>query len=197
MKKKLTLAIAAYVLLVAGILTYIYCPRTVIKNTAMWYEKDFTIPIYCKKVRFEYDKNTGGYIGKFKISGRTSDKLLKKLDNAFDRSRIGDYKALSYQNITVYPYELNATVVEDKAMRSLIYYYEEEKTEMDTDKIFEEDWMMEAGAELLAYYIIYPRYIEGATKYQKPENGEIPKSYIVIYKNTDNEYYFCIKHTDY
>ena len=31
MKKKLTLAIAAYVLLVAGILTYIYCPRTVIK----------------------------------------------------------------------------------------------------------------------------------------------------------------------
>ena len=92
MKKKLTLAIAAYVLLVAGILTYIYCPRTVIKNTAMWYEKDFTIPIFCKKVRFEYDKNTGGYIGKFKISGRTSDKLLKKLDNAFDRSRIGDYR---------------------------------------------------------------------------------------------------------
>ena len=41
MKKKLTLAIAAYMLLVAGILTYIYCPRTVIKNTAMWYEKDF------------------------------------------------------------------------------------------------------------------------------------------------------------
>lgn len=90
--------------------------------------------------------------------------MLKKLDNAFDRSRIGDYKALSYQNITVYPYELNATVVEDKAMRSLIYYYEEEKTEMDTDKIFEEDWMMEAGAELLAYYIIYPRYIERCNK---------------------------------
>ena len=43
MKKKLTLAIAAYVLLVAGILTYIYCPRTVIKNTAMWYEKDFNL----------------------------------------------------------------------------------------------------------------------------------------------------------
>ena len=69
MKKKLTLAIAAYVLLVAGILTYIYCPRTVIKNTAMWYEKDFTIPVFCKKVRFDYDENTGDYIGKFKISG--------------------------------------------------------------------------------------------------------------------------------
>lgn len=167
------------------------------KHTIMWYEKDFTIPVFCKKVRFDYDENTGDYIGKFKISGSSSDKLLKKLDNAFDRSRIGDYKALSYQNITVYPYELNATVVEDKAMRSLIYYYEEEKTEPDTDKIFDEDWMIEVGAELLAYYIIYPRYIEGATKYQKPQNGEIPKSYIVIYKNTDNEYYFCIKHTDY
>ena len=53
MKKKLTLAIAAYVLMVAGILTYIYCPRTVIKNTAMWYEKDFTIPVFCKTVKFK------------------------------------------------------------------------------------------------------------------------------------------------
>ena len=105
------------------------------EHTIMWYEKDFTIPVFCKKVRFDYDENTGDYIGKFKISGSSSDKLLKKLDNAFDRSRIGDYKALSYQNITVYPYELNATVVEDKAMRSLIYYYEEEKTEPDTGKI--------------------------------------------------------------
>ena len=183
--------------MIAGRIFYVKSPMYIMKQTVMWYEKDFTIPIFCKKVRFEYDKNTGGYIGKFKISGSSSDKLLKKLDNAFDRSRIGDYKALSYQNIMVYPYELNATVVEDKAMRSLIYYYEEEKTEPDTGKIFDEDWMMEAGAELLAYYIIYPRYIEGATKYQKPENGEIPKSYIVIYKNTDNEYYFCIKHTDY
>ena len=40
----------------------------IMKQTVMWYEKDFTIPIFCKKVRFEYDRNTGGYIGKFKIS---------------------------------------------------------------------------------------------------------------------------------
>ena len=65
MKKKLTLAIAAYVLLVAGILTYIYCPRTVIKNTAMWYEKDFTIPIFCKTVEFKQLYDLGLYNGKF------------------------------------------------------------------------------------------------------------------------------------
>ena len=35
----------------------------------MWYEKDFTIPIFCKKVRFDYDENTGDYIGKFKLCG--------------------------------------------------------------------------------------------------------------------------------
>ena len=49
MKKKLTLAIAAYVLLVAGILTYIYCPRTVIKNTAMCMKKISQYPYFVKQ----------------------------------------------------------------------------------------------------------------------------------------------------
>ena len=51
-------------LLVAGILTYIYCPRTVIKNTAMWYEKDFTIPIFCKTVEFKQLYDLGLYNGR-------------------------------------------------------------------------------------------------------------------------------------
>ena len=53
----------------------------------MWYEKDFTIPVFCKKVRFDYDENTGDYIGKFKISGSSSDKLLKKLRS--EERRVG------------------------------------------------------------------------------------------------------------
>ena len=34
----------------------------------MWYEKDFTIPLFCKKVKFEYDRETGKYTGKFLIT---------------------------------------------------------------------------------------------------------------------------------
>ena len=37
----------------------------------MWYEKDFTIPLFCKKVKFEYDDETGEYAGKFLITKNT------------------------------------------------------------------------------------------------------------------------------
>ena len=45
----------------------------------MWYEKDFTIPLFCKKVRFEYDDETGEYAGKFLITKKQADKIKKKL----------------------------------------------------------------------------------------------------------------------
>ena len=41
---------------------YKQSPRHIIKDTVMWYEKDFTIPLFCKKVKFEYDKKSGNYI---------------------------------------------------------------------------------------------------------------------------------------
>ena len=44
---------------------YKQSPRHIIKDTVMWYEKDFTIPLFCKKVKFEYDRETGKYTGKF------------------------------------------------------------------------------------------------------------------------------------
>ena len=34
---------------------YKQSPRHIIKDTVMWYEKDFTIPLFCKKVKFEYN----------------------------------------------------------------------------------------------------------------------------------------------
>ena len=42
------------VFVIGGVL-YINSPRYIIKRTVMWYERDFTIPVFCKKVRFEYD----------------------------------------------------------------------------------------------------------------------------------------------
>ena len=50
MKKKLTLVIAAYVVLIAGLLCYAQSPRVILKNTVMPYEKDFTMPKSVKKI---------------------------------------------------------------------------------------------------------------------------------------------------
>ena len=41
---------------------YKQSPRHIIKDTVMWYEKDFTIPLFCKKVKFEYDKKRPGVL---------------------------------------------------------------------------------------------------------------------------------------
>ena len=104
MKKELTLSIAAYVLLVAGILTYIYCPRTVIKNTAMWYEKDFTIPVFCKTVKFKQLYDTGLYDGQFEVSKKQAEKIVMQLDNAverYDLSKKQSCSELTYKEIEI------------------------------------------------------------------------------------------------
>ncbi|MEE0522468.1 MAG: hypothetical protein UC384_01570, partial [Lachnospira sp.] len=52
----------------------------------MWYEKDFTIPLFCKKVKFEYDKKSGNYTGKFAISEKQKDSLFDNLKEFNERS---------------------------------------------------------------------------------------------------------------
>ena len=47
----------AFIFIILNI--YKQSPRYIIKDTVMWYEKDFTIPLFCKKVKFEYDNETG------------------------------------------------------------------------------------------------------------------------------------------
>ena len=45
-----------FVFIIMCLNIYKQSPRYIIKDTVMWYEKDFTIPLFCKKVKFEYDK---------------------------------------------------------------------------------------------------------------------------------------------
>ena len=56
-KKKIIIlsvvSIVAAALTIAGRIFYVKSPMYIMKQTVMWYEKDFTIPIFCKKVRFE------------------------------------------------------------------------------------------------------------------------------------------------
>ena len=146
MKKKLTLAIAAYVLLVAGILTYIYCPRTVIKNTAMWYEKDFTIPVFCKTVKFKQLYDIGLYDGQFEVSKKQAEKIVMQLDNAVERYEMSKKQScseLTYKEIEI---KENTTDVEKLTDSSL-----------EKNIVISDVWNLSENIEVLGfYYVVSP-----------------------------------------
>ena len=200
-KKKIIIctAAAALLLIIFGVLMYINSPRYIIKNTVMWYEKDFTLPLFCQKIKFKYNKENGNYTGKFQISERDKDRLLEKLDAAQSRFASSQNALFSYTRKRLEDMEeevLNATVlvnllVETKGKKVV------KREDIEPEKIYPEDWMVEEDAELLAYYFTCPRYIEGVTLFQDALGGREPYCYIVIYKNKDDKYYLCIKRTDF
>ena len=148
MKKKLTLAIAAYVLMVAGILTYIYCPRTVIKNTAMWYEKDFTIPAFCKTVKFKQLYDIGLYDGQFEVSKDQAETIVKQLDDAVERFEMT--RSLSRD-------ELSNKELEIKENTTCVV--KEEIAELNPEikkKIVDEIWDLDDEIEVIGFYYSYP-----------------------------------------
>ena len=169
---------------------YKQSPRHIIKDTVMWYEKDFTIPLFCKKVKFDYDRETDTYTGKFCINEADKDKLMDKLENAHERSKEQQYIFFQQQGDSIRKLGevvLNTTVVSDNHA---------EKQNIDSEKIYPESWMLEDTAELIGYYWTSPRYIESVTLFQDiNEYGKIPYCYIVIYKNTEGKYYLCVKRT--
>ena len=194
MKKKLTLAIAAYVLLVAGILTYIYCPRTVIKNTAMWYEKDFTIPIFCKTVEFKQLYDLGLYNGKFEVSKDQAEKIVKQLDDAlerFENSMKQSEEGLSYKELEI---KKNTTNVSK-------YVYSDETKSITTSAA----WNLGENIEVLGYYYTKPQRWETNCGYEDKKRptrsvfqdgnaieGQAPACNMIVYKDTNNKYYFRI-----
>ena len=201
-KKKKTIictAAAALLLIVSGVLMYINSPRYIIKNTVMWYEKDFTLPLFCQKIKFKYNKETGNYTGKFQISERGKDRLLENLDAAQSRFAASQNAIFSYTRKRLEDMEeevLNASsvinlLVETKGNKVV------KREDIEPEKIYPEEWMVEEDAELLAYYYTHPRYIEGVTLFQDALRGCEPYCYIVIYKNKDDQYYLCIKRTDF
>lgn len=185
------------IILVLSMLMIIICrniykqsPRYIIKDTVMWYEKDFTIPLFCKKVKFDYDRETDTYTGKFCINEADKDKLMDKLENAHERSKEQQY--IYFQEMgrpirKLGEVVLNTTIVSDNHA---------EKQNIDSEKIYPESWMLEDNAELIGYYWTSPRYIDSVTLFQDINDyGKIPYCYIVIYKNTEGKYYLCVKRT--
>ena len=201
-KKKIIICTAAAVLLMimSGMFMYINSPRYIIKNTVMWYEKDFTLPLFCKKLIFKYNRENGNYAGKFQISEKDKDRLLEKLDAAQSRAASAQNAMLKYTQRR-YLKDLKDEILNATVTVNLLVETEGEtivnRDDIEPEKIYPEDWMVEEDAELCAYYYTNPRYIEGVTLFQDAPGGKEQRCYIVIYKNKHDKYYLCIKRTDF
>lgn len=197
MKKKLTLAIAAYVLLVAGILTYIYCPRTVIKNTAMWYEKDFTMPKSVKKIIFErkkinikYNKYANVYTAKFEISKKEAANMVNQLNSdrqryltAVENSKNGGDEEREQLEKTTRVYNL-----------TVFYNYKKSGNRIIQEDIWKHDkkTMIDKDSDVIGYYVTGTKLF--SEDFETDEDRDVvPKNFILIYKNSDDKYYLCIK----
>ena len=185
-KKRILIKLLVCLSVIVFVVLYFISPRQIIKRTVMRYERDFTIPVFCRQVRFEYDIKTGSYCGKFEISKRQADKILEKLNYLYDRSYVSLKKKpwIDEKNVQIIDSNtLNSTLVwnwlllEDKEKNNTLYNRED----INSADLFEESWLAEADAEILAIYEIY------ADKYLN----------YTLYKNKQNKYYISIKHVVY
>ena len=202
MKTKIKIGI----ILVLSMLMIIICrniykqsPRYIIKDTVMWYEKDFTIPLFCKKVRFEYDDETGEYAGKFLITKKQADKIKKKLTSARARSGNSTHAKNEYKGEDIRELSekiLNTTVVSKNLLYTTYMGKEKKRDDIDSQKIFPESWLIENEENLILLYRIMPQY-GYARLFNESDIENVPISYVLIYMDKEGKYYFCIKRAEY
>ena len=199
-KKRILIKLSVCLSVIVFVVLYFISLRQIIKRTVMRYERDFTIPVFCRQVRFEYDIKTGSYCGKFEISKRQADKILEKLNYLYDRSYVSLKKKpwIDEKNVQIIDSNtLNSTLVwnwlllEDKEKNNTLYNRED----INSADLFEESWLAEADAEILAIYEIYADKYLNYTLYQY--DGKERDSFVTVYKNKQNKYYISIKHVVY
>jgi hypothetical protein len=199
-KKRILIKLSVCLSVIVFAVLYFISPRQIIKRTVMRYERDFTIPVFCRQIRFEYDIKTGSYCGKFEISKRQADKILEKLNYLYDRSYVSLKKKpwIDEKNVQIIDSNtLNSTLVwnwlllEDKEKNNTLYNRED----INSADLFEESWLAEADAEILAIYEIYADKYLNYTLYQY--DGKERDSFVTVYKNKQNKYYISIKHVVY
>ena len=199
-KKRILIKLLVCLSVIVFAVLYFISPRQIIKRTVMRYERDFTIPVFCRQIRFEYDIKTGSYCGKFEISKRQADKILEKLNYLYDRSYVSLKKKpwIDEKNVQIIDSNtLNSTLVwnwlllEDKEKNNTLYNRED----INSVDLFEESWLAEADAEILAIYEIYADKYLNYTLYQY--DGKERDSFVTVYKNKQNKYYISIKHVVY
>ena len=170
MKKKLTLVIAAYVVLIAGLLCYAQSPRVILKNTVMPYEKDFTMPKSVKKIIFERKKIN------IKYNKYANVYTAKNSKNGGDEEREQLEKTTRVYNLTVF------------------YNYKKSGNRIIQEDIWKHDkkTMIDKDSDVIGYYVTGTKLF--SEDFETDEDRDVvPKNFILIYKNSDDKYYLCIK----
>ena len=197
MKKKLTLVIAAYVVLIAGLLCYAQSPRVILKNTVMPYEKDFTMPKSVKKIIFErkkinikYNKYANVYTAKFEISKKEAANMVNQLNSdrqryltAVENSKNGGDEEREQLEKTTRVYNL-----------TVFYNYKKSGNRIIQEDIWRHDkkTMIDKDSDVIGYYVTGTKLF--SEDFETDEDRDVvPKNFILIYKNSDDKYYLCIK----
>lgn len=197
MKKKLTLVIAAYVVLIAGLLCYAQSPRVILKNTVMPYEKDFTMPKSVKKIIFErkkinikYNKYANVYTAKFEISKKEAANMVNQLNSdrqryltAVENSKNGGDEEREQLEKTTRVYNL-----------TVFYNYKKSGNRIIQEDIWKHDkkTMIDKDSDVIEYYVTGTKLF--SEDFETDEDRDVvPKNFILIYKNSDDKYYLCIK----
>ena len=197
MKKKLTLVIAAYVVLIAGLLCYAQSPRVILKNTVMPYEKDFTMPKSVKKIIFErkkinikYNKYANIYTAKFEISKKEAANMVNQLNSdrqryltAVENSKNGGDEEREQLEKTTRVYNL-----------TVFYNYKKSGNRIIQEDIWKHDkkTMIDKDSDVIGYYVTGTKLF--SEDFEADEDRDVvPKNFILIYKNLDDNYYLCIK----
>ena len=198
-KKRILIKLLVCLSVIVFAVLYFISPRQIIKRTVMRYERDFTIPVFCRQIRFEYDIKTGSYSGKFEISKRQADKILEKLNYLYDRSYVYFWKKKIMED--KYAQILDSTILNSTIIWNLLLESEDtgeilhNRKDIKSEGLFEESWLTEADAEILAIYNIYADKYLNYTLYQY--DGKERDSFVTVYKNKQNKYYISIKHVVY
>ena len=197
MKKKLTLVIEAYVVLIAGLLCYAQSPRVILKNTVMPYEKDFTMPKSVKKIIFErkkinikYNKYANVYTAKFEISKKEAANMVNQLNSdrqryltAVENSKNGGDEEREQLEKTTRVYNL-----------TVFYNYKKSGNRIIQEDIWKHDkkTMIDKDSDVIGYYVTGTKLF--SEDFETDEDRDVvPKNFILIYKNSDDKYYLCIK----
>ncbi len=198
-KKRILIKLLVCLSVIVFAVLYFISPRQIIKRTVMRYERDFTIPVFCRQIRFEYDIKTGSYCGKFEISKRQADKILEKLNYLYDRSYVYFWKKKIMED--KYAQILDSTILNSTIIWNLLLESEDtgeilhNRKDIKSEGLFEESWLTEADAEILAIYNIYADKYLNYTLYQY--DGKERNSFVTVYKNKQNKYYISIKYVVY
>ena len=198
-KKRILIKLSVCLFVIVFAVLYFISPRQIIKRTVMRYERDFTIPVFCRQVRFEYDIKTGSYCGKYEISKRQADKILERLNYLYDRSYVYFWKKKIMED--KYAQILDSTILNSTIIWNLLLESEDtgeilhNRKDIKSEGLFEESWLTEADAEILAIYNIYADIYLNYTLYQY--DGKERDSFVTVYKNKQNKYYISIKYVVY